>query len=438
MKELFVIILNGMLNNEQCIEYWEKRLYPDDLKDIPALDMICKKVFEFFKKNNKVPTATFLLRNISANYHSLITEASGMTYDQKMFKDAVNEITEMFQKNTLIRLCKWLEGNKEQPLDKLVSVIETTIGEFNTSDDAIISVEQSATSLLNRMNNPDQSDYLLTGDSYFDMYVALKRCQFVLGAADRKIGKSRYWTKKMVQLIENNNDIRIQWHSLEMTDQDNIYAMLAIFCNIPEMRIRRQYNTLQAYDKSLISDAIDKVKGLPIEFIANRSETVIDVRKAFKRFARKKPDANNILLLDNIGCLGNTVGNDPTSNETDIAVKLMQTRDETQGTVIALHHLSKDVSNKFNKDNGYEPTVNNIRGSARLPDFANIILLHYRPATYKDIIKQAEIIGGKGFAQKLGAYFKISILNRSASIDDKSEIHYKHDMDRCLFLELNI
>ena len=438
MRELFLIVLQGLLSSDRAVEYFNRNIIEDDLKSIPDYHMVLSVFNKHYEQFNKAPTHNSLMRQLPKNIHHYVLDCSNINFDYRDFKIACDEMSDHFKKETLARMSDWLKINKSKPIKELIEIIHTTLDNMTSGDDIVIPASMSADMFKSRFNNPKDEDYISTGDSFFDMYISLKKTTYVLAAADKKMGKSRYWARKIYQICRHNSNVHVQWHSLEMTDYDVMMSLVAIHTNIKEMKIRKQKSQLTAYEVQLVNNALDFIKNMPIEFISSQAESINDVTRKFRRFCKHNPNDTNVLLIDNIGCLTQMSDND-TSNENDIARKLMQVRDDTNGLIVALHHMGKEVNNKFNKDKGYEPTINHIRGSSRLADFANIVLLQYRPASYKDLIKEASNMTDKIYPDKLSKYYKVIIgAHRNSSIDDRSEIHYTHDMDIAKFIELSI
>lgn len=79
--------------------------------------------------------------------------------------------------------------------------------------------------------------------------------------------------------------------------------------------------------------------------------------------------------------------------EDDVARSLVNLRDKTNGTIFLLHHLTKETDSKWNKDTGYEPKLSYIRGSKRLVDCPNQIILLHRPDFFEDLVSEAKQAG---------------------------------------------
>jgi replicative DNA helicase len=105
-------------------------------------------------------------------------------------------------------------------------------------------------------------------------------------------------------------------------------------------------------------------------------------------------------------------------------------RDSTNSTIFAVHHLTKESESKWNKEAGYEPKINHIRGSSRIADFANQVILLHRPDNYDDIMEEARRAGKE---KQLRGLFIVDIAaNRDG---DTGKIIMRHDIAHCFFHE---
>lgn len=436
MKDVFVTIIKGLLSSEECIISYKKIIQEDtEYKDF---DIIINKILAHWDNSQKIITPHNLTMNIPKNIQYLVIEANNIEFNAEDFEDSLNVLNESIQKNTIIQLAEWLKMNVA---NKSITDISQVIDTVNDNLQKSFAVNQSINDITDMIKKFYSSgiaeNYLLTGDDYFDMYVGLRMNIFVLVAADKAMGKTRYISDKMLKIIHNNANVVIYWETLEMTPDELVKSFVANMTGIPEMIVRQKKRKLTEYEMEQVFIALDKIKKMPIEF-DGKPKDINTVCRNFRNFAKKNKDKSCILVLDNIGCLDQTSDNE-TSHDNDVARKLIRLRDHTKGLIIALHHLGKEVNNKFNKDNGYEPTINNIRGSNRLSDFSNITLLLYRPSTYKDLCKEIKNSGDNDFYSKFLAYYKVIIAkNRNSAMDDKFEIHHFHDMDIMKFIELPI
>ena len=68
-----------------------------------------------------------------------------------------------------------------------------------------------------------------------------------------------------------------------------------------------------------------------------------------------------------------------------IARELVDIRDANEPLIIALHHLSKENESHWNKNEGFEPSQKNIRGSNRWGDYLDALVMLHRPEMYPEL-----------------------------------------------------
>jgi replicative DNA helicase len=440
MRDSFLIILNGLLSSDSAVDYYRRIILPDEMKAFPEYDAILNHVLKYYDEQDKIITANILIKKLPAILHKYVTDSGKIEFDFVLFKVTVDEFAEYFKKKALLKLAEWIPKHIDSKSIKEIADILTVVSDNILRTESEEKQIQDITAKVKDFYiNGMSQNYLLTGNPFFDMYVGFRKNLFLLIAADKKMGKTRYLSRLMYDLILNKQKVDISWHTLEMPATDIIQSLVATITGIPEMIIKELKRKRTEYETKEVINALDEINSMPIEF----NDKPVDIHQVCRRFRsfckRKAPnDTIKVLIVDNIGCLAQTSDNE-TSSENEIARRLMQLRDETDGLIIALHHMGKDVNSKFNKDRGYEPTLNSVRGTNRLPDFANITLLLYRPSTYKDLLAEVKGMNDPVFYTKFRKYLKIIIAaNRTGSMDDKSEIHYTHDMDIMQFKELPI
>jgi replicative DNA helicase len=109
---------------------------------------------------------------------------------------------------------------------------------------------------------------------------------------------------------------------------------------------------------------------------------------------------------------------------------LKDLRDKTGALIIVLHHLSKESEGKFNVTEQYAPKVTHIRGSSRLADFANKVLLLHRPEMYRDVVKHYDKEGKSHLI--IGRMEVNCALNRNG---DTGIIDLRHQIEYCNFTD---
>ncbi|MEO7399055.1 MAG: DnaB-like helicase C-terminal domain-containing protein, partial [Ilumatobacteraceae bacterium] len=267
---------------------------------------------------------------------------------------------------------------------------------------------------------------LNTGLDKFDEVVALSEKKMICIAAQKKVGKTRFTVDLIDRIIGNNKDVAVQWFSLEMLSDELVRCFISRKVKLTDKQLMGKGHTLTDFEMNHIEAAYEYFKKYPIEFI-DEPVNVFNICSRFERFAEKHKGKLPILVIDNLGLIKPHIEN---SNlyEDDIARMLKNLRDITGGIIIFLHHLTKESESKWNKETAYEPKTTHIRGSSRIADFSNQILLLHRPDHYSDLVEEAK---AKGLDIK--GIFQVDVAaNRDGS---EEKIIFRHQIQHCLFEE---
>lgn len=282
---------------------------------------------------------------------------------------------------------------------------------------------------IKEINSGRKDVNILTGDKKFDDVVALSKNRVILIAAQKKIGKTRYMVDLIDKIIENNDNVAIQWYSFEMNSEELIRCFMGRKFEISERELMGKTKKPITSDINIMERSINIFQEYPIEFI-DEACTVHSIRGKFLSFVRRNQDKKCICVIDNLGLIVPHMAGD-LAFEDDVSRILKGIRDETGATILLLHHLTKESESKWNKEDGYEPKVAHIRGSSRIVDFANQVLLLHRPDHYKDLMEEAKAKGLDNIVK--GLFIADVALNRHG---DALKIKYKHNIKFCQFKEI--
>jgi replicative DNA helicase len=174
-----------------------------------------------------------------------------------------------------------------------------------------------------------------------------------------------------------------------------------------------------------VSNYFDKYS---IEFITEQVP-INTIYSKFTKFCKEHKGGNNILIIDNLAYVKMHL-KDTLQFEDDVARTLVDLRDRTNGTIILLHHLTKETDNKWNKDTGYEPKIAHIRGSKRLVDCPNQVILLHRPDFFSDLVDDAIRMGREDVIR--GLFLAMLEINRDGN---PGIIKYRHSIQFSYFEE---
>ena len=149
----------------------------------------------------------------------------------------------------------------------------------------------------------------------------------------------------------------------------------------------------------------------------------------------------SILVIDNIGLL-----KDKTKSQTEtddyIAKKIVEIKRKTKGLIFLVHHMTKKMEEEARIKDAYRPRLEFLRGSTRIQDYCNMVLLIHRPGEYEDIVKEEE---NKGNILTNGTTYRRADIIRKIFIVDialnrngnKTIFRFLHRLDRSQFKEWN-
>lgn len=268
---------------------------------------------------------------------------------------------------------------------------------------------------------------LTTGNKQFDEVASLSPKKLITVAASKKVGKSRWMVDLAQRLISNNpKDIAIQWYSLEMKSEELIRCFISRMMNLTDKQLMGKGYQITDFEMNHIKSLIKYFEQYPIEFI-DENVNIYNICSKFERFAERNPGKTPICIIDNLGLIKPHI-HDQLASDDDMARMLKTLRDNTGGLIFVVHHLTKESESKWNKDAGYEPKTTHVRGSSRIVDFSNQVILLHRPDHYPDLVEQARAMN-----QHIEGKFVVNIAeNRDG---DSARIIMNHKIQYCNFSE---
>lgn len=222
----------------------------------------------------------------------------------------------------------------------------------------------------------------------FDYAYAINLNQIVVFAAQKGHLKTRTLVKIVRSWIRNNDNVAVLWYSME--EPASKMSRLA-FCDatgIDDMRmLGKKKPKLTSEERRQIGETSEKISNDDIQY-KEVGSSIESIKNNFISFCKRRPDKKNILVIDNYG---RTKTGIPfkNSNEADdyISGKYVDIRDATGGLIFIVHHLTKEQLNKLNVNDGYRPREENVRGSSRIIDYANTLILGNFIPKHKDLIQ---------------------------------------------------
>lgn len=340
-------------------------------------------------------------------------------------------IQEQYKKKLMIDHAQWLISNITKPSKELSIKTHEALAEVDSIDTKSVSFSEAyrnAVTAIREIHEGKTRSMLSTAQPLFDKTVSLSKSKYILVAAQKKIGKSRYMVDLIDKVINNNTNIAIQWYSFEMQSDEMIRCFISRRVSLTDRELMSRNYTLKDHEIEAVESAMNYFEKYPIEFIDEPCD-VFQISSKFERFCESNQDKHCICVIDNLGLIRPHI-NEQTAFEDDVARIVKNLRDKTKSTIFMLHHLTKESESKWNKESGYEPKMTHIRGSSRIVDFANQVILLHRPDNYDDLVEMAKI---NGQINKIKGLFVIDVAaNRDGEIN---KIACDHNIKYCVFNE---
>lgn len=340
-------------------------------------------------------------------------------------------IQEQYKKKLLIDHAQWLISNITKTSKDLSIKTHEILAEADSIDTKSVSFSEAYRNTVNVIREIYEGklrSMIYTGQPTFDKTVALSKSKYILVAAQKKIGKSRYMVDIVDKIINNNSNIAIQWYSFEMQSDEMIRCFISRRVRLTDRELMSRNYKLKEDDIESIESAVSYFEKYPIEFIDDPCD-MFQISSKFERFCETNQDKHCICIIDNLGLIKPHI-NEQTAFEDDVARIIKNLRDKTKATIFLLHHLTKESESKWNKESGYEPRLTHIRGSSRVSDFANQVWLLHRPDNYEDLVEMAKI---NGQLSKIQGLFIVDVAaNRDGEM---GKIAFDHTIKYCQFDE---
>jgi replicative DNA helicase len=336
-------------------------------------------------------------------------EASSKAFDKDDFKEILDETTE-----ALINLYPDI---KDETHHNMSSIVKKTMNDILLFDEGIV-----------------KTFYKTSSNTLDELVMFNSGITLIAGAGG--IGKSTFATWWMQNLLQHNQDISILWVTIDHETGKSVNRkMLGSLTGLNDRQIQSKNYKLSHEDLERITAAQDVLQQFDIEFY-ERPCSIKDLEVKFHFFCANRPKERfKILLIDNVMRLtDNLTKRDVLAADDFIAntianIHKTQLADGHNNNVIFLHHMTKEIQSSSNHAEGYRPTIDQIRGSSRHVDIAEVVLLINRPGRYPKLI--AEYPGKEDYLNKL---FIVEVAKNTTGREGIA--YYLSNMDHCKFIEI--
>lgn len=227
--------------------------------------------------------------------------------------------------------------------------------------------------------------YIKTGDPQFDTKISLrKRSIFLIGGAEGS-GKTKYATYLCKGILDNNENIRILWFSMEDSKEQIVRSFISMSCKLTSKQLQSINYKINDDDEVNISAAVAKFKDYKIEFVDHVC-TIATINRKAKQFKDKNPECTMVIVLDNLGLIATDSFYKGIEKDDYLAGKIKELSEFTDSSVLVLHHITKESAKAFNLGDGYRPRKEYLKGSTRILDYIQQAAMVNLPRKYKDLV----------------------------------------------------
>lgn len=359
--------------------------------------------------------------------------------DEKDWKYHLNACITFYNRSKMFTIAKKIQENTITWTTKqMYSYLETVKDELVFPKKDL----QHISTLINKIQEEVQTDapsFIKTGYEHFDKIVTLVPETVLLIAGGKGSGKSRFALSLIDRALTLNSDVSVMWLNFEMSNVNMVQLMIGRRAGLTSKQIARKGYVLNDGEIDSINKAIEDISELDIEF-CSKPMSINEIAVEFKKFCSKREDRKNILVIDNLGLLTNG-GKNQVEVDEYVAKRVVQIREDTKSLIIPIHHLTKEQGGRANLKNAYAPKIEDIRGSTRIPDYANQVLLVHKPSNFKDLMTQESMKGT--YTNRLGVTIdrakvleNLLIIDVAKNRDDAQEyIRFKSNLGLCRFKE---
>jgi replicative DNA helicase len=253
--------------------------------------------------------------------------------------------------------------------------------------------------------------FIRTGDLEVDEKISLRTRQMLLIAGAEGSGKTKYTISLTKGILDNNENVRILWFSMEDSKEQIIRAWISMGAKLTTKQMQSINYTLSEDDMLRIDKAVSEFKEYNIEFV-DRVCSISTIQRKARTMREKYKDDIFIIIIDNLGLITTDSFYKGIEKDDYLAGKLKDICDMTESSIIVVHHITKEAAKKFNISEGYRPRKEYIKGSTRILDYVQQAILVNLPSKYKDLVsEEMQKAAMFNYVEKTGKFDKARFIN---------------------------
>lgn len=227
--------------------------------------------------------------------------------------------------------------------------------------------------------NGAKQDIHVTGHESIDRYCPFTKRQITVLAAKQKAGKTRFVLNLVRRMLERNDKLHCHWMNFECSEEEMIAMSIAMKTGISTNVVRGRTRMPSDSEFIEIMNAANMIAEDNITWYGKRMG-IEPIHTAMGKLGE-----NDIIVLDNLGLVVPIMGMTETQFDNQTAAVMKELRDDTGACIIVLHHFNKAQEHYSRKADFFEPSVNDVRGSARIVDYANQTLMIHRISMFQSL-----------------------------------------------------
>jgi hypothetical protein len=206
------------------------------------------------------------------------------------------------------------------------------------------------------------------------------------------VGKTTFNTFLMKCILERHSNVSVLWYVIDHESGKSINRkFMSTDLRLTDSQLRGVEYKLNESQRQAFMSLSQHYMSFDIEFCETPS-SIVDISHHWSAFVDEKKGRKPILVIDNIMRVTEMKNPRHTNADDDFVANtiadMYKYHEEVEPLVIFLHHMNKDQISKFNLDQAYRPTIENIKGSGRIYDIAETVVLLNRPGAYDMLLNE--------------------------------------------------
>lgn len=405
------------------------------------------KTFVFIDEQNEELTRSsvedvFSLSDNSAYIKNVWNILEEEYPDETHWKYQFRYLFEVYAKANILKVLEQAKSDiSEKSSSHIIDWLSSSLEKYDKREEIVFDMNTSITRAKEDIilrKEGKINPYIKTGSQLFDSMVKIDFNQIILIAAARKIGKTKFTIHMLMEMLAVDPSIAVKYYSFELSEKEMMYEMLSRETQLSSEQLQSKDYALSDDEIKIIEEAFDRIENYDFN-ISTTPTPVAQIKKDFDRFCKQRNSNRCVLIIDNMGLLKEK-GRSQTEIDDYVAKTLVDIRDKTKALILPIHHMTKDMDREERLKDGYRPLLRHLKGSTRIQDYANKVLLLHRPGFYNDLVTKEESKGviklSNGKFKRTDVIKKLFIADLALNRGGKTgTVRFLHKLQFCQFKE---